>query len=105
MCGKNDIDLLEVTKEGRNINRHYYSTESVKQEMERPVVKDLLTLMEFRNTSLSFNGEIEVADKNEKISIEWTNGPVQSRLEANLLTYEFCITEKANGQERIVLSR
>ncbi len=105
LCGKNDIDLLEVTKEGRNINRHYYSTESVKQEMERPVVKDLLTLMEFRNTSLSFNGEIEVADKNEKISIEWTNGPVQSRLEANLLTYEFCITEKANGQERIVLSR
>lgn len=29
LAGKNDLKLLEETKEGRNINRHYYSNEEI----------------------------------------------------------------------------
>ncbi len=62
LAGKNDLKLLEETKEGRNINRHYYTLEEVAQEVERPVVKNLIKLMEFRNSHLSFEGDIELPD-------------------------------------------
>ena len=42
LAGKNDIELLEKTKEGRNINRHYYSMDEVAaMKQRRPVVKKL----------------------------------------------------------------
>lgn len=62
LAGKNDLELLEGTKEGRNINRHYYSLTEAAQEVERPVVKDLFKLLRFRNECPAFdlNGSIAV---------------------------------------------
>ena len=45
LAGENDIDLLESSKEGRNINRHYYTREEIKSAVKRPVVADLLALL------------------------------------------------------------
>lgn len=63
LVGKNDLKLLEETKEGRNINRHYYSNEEIAEEVRRPVVKSLLNLFSFRNRSEAFDleGTIEIA--------------------------------------------
>ena len=62
LAGKNDLKLLEETKEGRNINRHYYSNEEIAEEVQRPVVKSLLNLFSFRNQSEAFDleGTIDV---------------------------------------------
>ena len=62
LAGKNDLKLLEETKEGRNINRHYYSNEEIAEEVQRPVVKALLNLFSFRNRSEAFDleGTIDV---------------------------------------------
>ncbi|WP_173283427.1 sucrose phosphorylase [Streptococcus sp. 9903] len=62
LAGKNDLKLLEETKEGRNINRHYYSNEEIAEEVQRPVVKALLNLFSFRNRSEAFEleGTIDV---------------------------------------------
>lgn len=62
LAGKNDLKLLEETKEGRNINRHYYSNEEIAEEVQRPVVKALLNLFSFRNRSVAFDleGTIDV---------------------------------------------
>ncbi|MCY7112829.1 sucrose phosphorylase [Streptococcus oralis] len=62
LAGKNDLKLLEETKEGRNINRHYYSNEEISEEVQRPVVKSLLNLFSFRNQSEAFDleGTIDV---------------------------------------------
>lgn len=38
LAGENDIELLESTKERRNINRHYYDLEEIEREVQRPVV-------------------------------------------------------------------
>ena len=57
LAGKNDLKLLEETKEGRNINRHYYSNEEIAEEVQRPVVKSLLNLFSFRNQSDAFDLE------------------------------------------------
>ncbi len=98
LAGENDIDLLERTKEGRNINRHYYSKEEVAQEVQRPVVQKLFDLLRFRNTSAAFDGEIAVEEAGEHLlHITWTNGGTAARLEANLKTHEFTISETQDG--------
>lgn len=67
LAGKNDINLLEKTKEGRNINRHYYSKEEIKENTNRLVVKNLFRILRFRNDSKAFdlNGSINVTKINE----------------------------------------
>lgn len=67
LAGKNDIGLLEKTKEGRNINRHYYSRQEVSKEVRRPVVQSLLNLFKFRNTNAAFDlkGNVKASSPNE----------------------------------------
>ena len=98
LAGENDIELLEATKEGRNINRHYYTLEEIEKEVERPVVKQLLSLLRFRNTSKAFDleGEIEISTPDEStIEIVRSSADHQSKasLVANLATKEFTIEE------------
>ena len=98
LAGENDIELLEATKEGRNINRHYYTLEEIEKEVERPVVKQLLSLLHFRNTSKAFDleGEIEILTPDEStIEIVRTSADQQTkaRLIANLATKEYTIEE------------
>lgn len=98
LAGENDIELLEATKEGRNINRHYYTLEEIEKEVERPVVKQLLSLLRFRNTSKAFDleGEIEISTPDEStIEIVRTSADQQTKalLVANLATKEFTIEE------------
>ncbi|MBS5912423.1 MAG: sucrose phosphorylase [Paenibacillus macerans] len=95
LAGENDIELLERTKEGRNINRHYYTLEEIEREVERPVVKQLFRLLKFRNTCPAFDGTVEAeqADINN-LRIIWKNGASEAKLEANLATKEFSIRYK-----------
>jgi hypothetical protein len=39
LAGANDIELVEHTKNGRDINRHSYSLDEAVAETDRPVVK------------------------------------------------------------------
>lgn len=98
LAGKNDIELLEQTKEGRNINRHYYSIDEVEREVQRPVVRKLLKLMEFRNAHPAFDGEFELLDSNEQVvAIRWTNGTEQAELSADLAEKKLSITYTEQG--------
>lgn len=98
LAGKNDIELLEATKEGRNINRHYYSLEEISGEVERPVVANLFKLLQFRNQSEGFDleGSIEVnTPSDSEITITRKNGEgtAIATLSANLLTKNFVIED------------
>lgn len=100
LAGENDIELLEATKEGRNINRHYYSKEEVASEVERPVVRELFDLLKFRNRSRAFDGYMEVEQPSEnEIMIKWKNDQIITELHANLHSKEFSIVEMDNGVE------
>mgnify|MGYP001054748510 FL=1 len=96
LSGENDIELLESTKEGRNINRHYYDLEEIEREVQRPVVQSLFDLLKFRNTSAAFDGEfaVDMEDANT-IRISWTNTDANTvaELRANLKDKSFEITE------------
>jgi sucrose phosphorylase len=70
LAGKNDLKLLEETKVGRNINRHYYNIDEIDHIVKSPIVKKLIDLMEFRNNHPAFNGEFELVEtEDDKLHI------------------------------------
>ena len=102
LAGKNDIKLLEETKEGRNINRHYYTREEVAEEVKRPVVASLLKLFAFRNTEAAFdlegNIEVETPSENEiRIGRMNKDQTHKAELKANLKTLDYQVL--ADGKE------
>ena len=102
LAGKNDIELLEKTKEGRNINRHYYSNEEIKREVKRPVVSALLKLFTYRNRSKAFelDGKFEIttsAKNSFNIKRTSADGQTVSELKVDLATYSYEVKE--NGQK------
>lgn len=96
-AGENDIELLESTKEGRNINRHYYTKDEIDAEVKRPVVQKLFELLKFRNSCPAFNGDIAIEQASEnELKITWKHENSVAKLEANLLTKEFSILAGEN---------
>lgn len=91
LAGSNDIELMERTKNGRDINRHYYSAEEVEKEQSRPVVQKLKELMVLRNThpAFSLDGTIEVSTDEDKLIITRKFGKEIITLKANLSDYQF----------------
>ncbi|MBW3093732.1 DUF1964 domain-containing protein, partial [Bifidobacterium sp. 82T10] len=86
LAGVNDMDLLHRTKVGRDINRHYYSTAEVDEQLKRPVVQALNALCRFRNELPAFDGEFAyAADGDRSLTMTWTlagdDGTVASRAE------------------------
>lgn len=91
LAGANDIELLEKTKNGRDINRHYYSVEEVEENQNREVVKKLKKLMILRNTDPAFSleGNIEIKTEDDKLVITRSYLDNKITLKANLTTYDF----------------
>ncbi len=86
LAGKNDMDAVARTGEGREINRHNYSVNEIDQEVQRPVVKKLVELIEFRNTHPAFNGNFEMVESNDhEITLIWKNQDVFAKLYVEFL--------------------
>ena len=95
LAGSNDVDLMERTKNGRDINRHYYSLEEVAEQQQRPVVQKLKELMELRNThpAFSLEGTISIQAEGDHLQIVRTYQSHKIVLDANLSNYQFEIHE------------
>jgi sucrose phosphorylase len=107
LAGKNDLELLEETKVGRNINRHYYSLDEIDQEVKRPVVQKLIKLMEFRNEYPAFDDEFSMMPSNDnELHIVRKSGQYMAELKANFETKKFEIHYndiKSNKMQKLVL--
>lgn len=94
LAGRNDIELLEKTKQGRNINRHSYTKEEIEENLCRPVVKRLCKLMEFRNSYPAFQGDITICEPvgESDLKIIRKNGEYETILCADFKSHRFEIT-------------
>ncbi len=94
LAGENDLELLERTRIGRNINRHYFSTEEVEESLTRPAVRRLANLMRFRNSYGAFLGNFHIVDTRSAhtLSLRWERGQESAVLEADLRSFRFTIT-------------
>ena len=91
LAGSNDIELMEHTKNGRDINRHYYSKEEIEDEQKRTVVQKLKELMILRNThpAFSLDGTIEIQTNGDRLIITRKYGSDSITLKSDLTTYRF----------------
>ena len=88
LAGENDIELVEQTKLGRNINRHNFTLAEVATAVEKPVVQRLLKLMEFRNTYPAFGGHFEVLPCEEnRLALSWSRPPYTAVARIDLNDY------------------
>ena len=72
LAGHNDMDLLARSGVGRDINRHHYSATEVSAELQRPVVQDLLRLIQLRNQHPAFKGQLAVLPSDDGVlSLQW----------------------------------
>lgn len=86
LAGSNDLNLVEETRNGRDINRHNYSYEELSTEVYRPVIQRLKRLMEFRMNCRAFDGELTIDDQtNDKLLIlKYSNGTETAKLSVDL---------------------
>ncbi|MBP1042670.1 sucrose phosphorylase [Vagococcus sp. BWB3-3] len=93
LAGKNDIELLEQTKEGRNINRHYYDLAEIDKEVQRPIVQAVFEILQFRNSSPAFDGEFSVELEDNILVMQWSLESVLAKIVIDMKTQHFTITE------------
>lgn len=82
LAGGNDLELLQRTSVGRDINRHYYQPDEVASELTRPAVQQLLDLIRLRNTHPAFAGSFDLDQPaSSKLRLAWSQGEHQLCLE------------------------
>jgi sucrose phosphorylase len=85
LAGTNDLDLLRSSGVGRDINRHYYTSRELREQLTRPVVQALLALLRFRNSHAAFNGAFRMeSSPADQLALVWTDGGEFARLDVDL---------------------
>lgn len=87
LAGENDNEGVAATGEGREINRHNYSMEEIRESLKKPVVQRLMALIRFRNEYEAFQGEFQVLDSpQDGLRLAWTKGDFYCELKVDLPT-------------------
>jgi sucrose phosphorylase len=100
LAGRNDLELLRRTRVGRDINRHNYEADELRQELTRPVVQSLLALLRIRNTHPAFQGTFDALESAaDRLVLVWTNGEAFARLDVNLTQVCASMTCSSGGAQ------
>jgi sucrose phosphorylase len=98
LAGSNDIELLQRTGVGRDVNRHYYTDGELEQQVTRPVVQSLLALLRLRNAHPAFQGSFRAASPAvDAMTLAWTHDAAFARLEINLTDMHAVVTCSGGG--------
>ena len=85
LAGENDLELVERTGVGRDINRHYYSPGEISAALKRPVVERLTDLIRLRNILPAFDGTFSIKDgPNTELALRWDNDVSHAELRVDL---------------------
>ncbi len=85
LAGENDMMLLQKTRVGRDINRHHYTPEEIRTSLQRPVVQQLIALIEFRNTHAAFDGRFDCSESGKHaLVLRWENALRTTRVELHV---------------------
>jgi sucrose phosphorylase len=81
LAGHNDMELLERSGVGRDINRHYYSSAQLEAELTRPVVQSLCALIRLRNEHPAFQGSFRLGESSvSTVQLCWTHEAQRAEL-------------------------
>ena len=87
------MTLLANNGVGRDINRHYYTSDEIDQALQRPVVQSLFELIRFRNRHPAFDGTFSLPQSMEsEITLRWDNGDAWAMLEVDFTSSSYSIS-------------
>ena len=90
LAGKNDYLGVDITGEGRAVNRQNFTSDEVIQALEKDVVQRLLPLIRFRNQHPAFDGEMTAVESDgSMLRIRWEKGAEFAELRLDLGSYHF----------------
>jgi sucrose phosphorylase len=100
LAGENDMALLKASGVGRDINRHHYSAAEIAQQLQRPVVQQLLQLIRLRNSHPAFGGQFTLQDSADQVlALHWQHGPASASLVVDLALQRADITLRDGAAE------
>ena len=103
LAGGNDVDLLERTGVGRDINRHVYDSAEVEAALSTPVVQRLVRLLRWRAGHPVFDGTFEVLDApDHELHLRWEHEPSATAVDAriDLAAATWTVVETTAGSTR-----
>jgi sucrose phosphorylase len=92
-AGANDLQLLERTGVGRDINRHYFGREELAVASRRGVVRQLTGMIRFRNQHPAFAGQFQMlVSEDNKLQLRWIDGDAWAELKVDFATRDMELT-------------
>ncbi|MFW2512684.1 sucrose phosphorylase [Demequina sp. SO4-13] len=106
LAGTNDMELLEASGVGRDVNRHYYSGEEISAAIQTPVVAAQLDALRLRRTHGAFAGEFTSAFTDTTLTMRWSrsdqhHGDQEVVLQADVAAGTFSL--RASGRENAIV--
>jgi sucrose phosphorylase len=103
LAGRNDLELLSGSQDGREVNRHRYTDAEVAGAVEQPVVQALMRLIRFRNAHPAFAGEFSVLDAAVgEVALHWRAGTDEALLAVLPADASYQLTFTAGGTTHTV---
>ncbi|MDY6984751.1 MAG: sucrose phosphorylase, partial [Pseudomonadota bacterium] len=97
LAGENDMQLLQRSGTGRDINRHYYTDAEIDAALQRPVVAQLCALIRLRNTHAAFHGSFSLpACTDTALTLRWDKGNAFAELQVDFYS-DACVMRVSDG--------
>lgn len=86
LASENAMELLKLTRVGRDINRPLIDRAEARDAFQKPVVKKLLDLIRLRNRHAAFAGTMKLPTcPGHQLLISWEHAAHQAKLEIDLM--------------------
>jgi sucrose phosphorylase len=97
--GRNDMELLERTHVGRDINRHYYARAEVESALDDPLVRRQCELIRLRNSHPAFGGTFELLESPPHVlRTRWSADASFAELEVDMRQPSFAVRTSESGR-------
>ena len=101
LAGENDLQLVERTGVGRDVNRHYYTSDEIHEALQRPAVILLTQLIRLRNEVPAFGGTFSIVEcPQDELVLRWDAAEAYAQLHVDLRQRSATIEYSAAGTSR-----
>ena len=102
LAGENDLDLVEKSGVGRDINRHYYTPDEICAALERSVVQRLMELIRLRNALPAFGGTFSLPEcPRGQLIMRWDHNDEYAELRVDLSLRRATISYGVSEEKRL----
>lgn len=102
LAGTNDVELLQATGVGRDINRHRYRPEEIAAALERPVVAAQLSALRLRAEHPAFRGNFAHRVEGSQMEFTWATDTDQVRLAIDVADLAHRLHISSHGASLVV---